>query len=243
MLSKVIMPIATILATIALFFVFRPQEATALFGFNLCYCVLLESLFFGWLGIARSKSDDTTPVLRAILGVWTGGYLIAGAGTMLIYSLILSETIELKYYIAAIIVLTILWLLVSALTADTDCNHHACETQLNSKRDDLRRISQNIARLNLQLRSTCEARGIAFPKSGNDTTPYDRLERNFKSLTASALRNESSIAQLSQIERRANELAQRIQNCEDPTSIIKETTDFVNEAVAEIQLIRNTNIG
>lgn len=42
-------PVLTGVVTIACFFLFQPEEPTALFWINLVYTLLLEALFFGWL--------------------------------------------------------------------------------------------------------------------------------------------------------------------------------------------------
>ncbi|MBP5346225.1 MAG: hypothetical protein J6X31_02285 [Bacteroidales bacterium] len=42
-------PVSTGVVTIVCFFLFQPEETTALFWINLVYTLLLEALFFGWL--------------------------------------------------------------------------------------------------------------------------------------------------------------------------------------------------
>ena len=133
--SGVVIPSLAIVATIILFFVLGGGEKTSLFWFNLCYTVVLEAIFFGYLGIVRSASDKMTGAFYSIMGVWALYYIVAGALTMLIYSLSLAQFVPMKFYVSLLVVITILWLIVAGLVAETDVRHKE-ETGRIQQRDE-----------------------------------------------------------------------------------------------------------
>lgn len=115
------MPAAVIAATVLMFFLFRPEESGALFYVNLCYTLLLEGVFFGWLGLLRGDNGFSV-AFRAAMGVCAFFYVMAGFGWMLLYGMLLSTVLALKWYIALIVIFTLIWLIVGALLAQADNN-------------------------------------------------------------------------------------------------------------------------
>lgn len=119
--ANVVMPAAVIAATVLMFFLFRPEESGALFYVNLCYTLLLEGVFFGWLGLLRGDNGFSV-AFRAAMGVCAFFYVMAGFGWMLLYGMLLSTVLALKWYIALIVIFTLIWLIVGALLAQADNN-------------------------------------------------------------------------------------------------------------------------
>lgn len=119
--ANVVMPTVVIAATVLLFFLFQPAESGALFYVNLCYTLLLEGVFFGWLALLRG-GDGFSVAFRAAMGICAFFYVMAGIGWMLLYGILLSAVLALKWYIALIIVFTLIWLIVGSLLAQTDSN-------------------------------------------------------------------------------------------------------------------------
>ena len=122
LMANVVMPVITLLTTIALAFLFQPEECGTLFYFNLCYILFLECIFFGWLSFLRSGTQEVSTVFRIVTGVMAIYYVIIGASIMLVYSLILSHWVGIKWYIAVLFVLTLLWFILATLIAQADAN-------------------------------------------------------------------------------------------------------------------------
>ena len=117
--SAVIVPLIVIAATIALAFVWSDEGAkSTLFWVNLGYGVLLEAIFFGYLAMIRWGRESFTGAFYSIMGVCAVYYITAGALLMAFSSLM-----SLKLYVTVITVLTLIWLVVGALIAETDSRH------------------------------------------------------------------------------------------------------------------------
>ena len=117
------LPAAVVAGTVALFLMFRPGEPTALFYTNLAYLIFLELLFFGYIDVLYlKKSEELSSPFLALFGVYTLYYTGAGLGWLILYSLALRLFLPMKIYVAGIIVLTLVWLVVSLVTARTDNN-------------------------------------------------------------------------------------------------------------------------
>jgi hypothetical protein len=116
--SAVVVPLVVIAATIALALVWTDGGRGVLFWVNLGYGVLLEALFFGWLHAVRRGSRSFTGAFWAIIGVWLIYYIVGG-----VILLAASFFISLKLYVTVIGGLTLAWVVVGALVAETDTRH------------------------------------------------------------------------------------------------------------------------
>lgn len=117
--SAVIVPLLVIAATVALAFAWSDAEMKSpLFWLNLGYGVLLELIFFGWLAMIRWGRRPFTGAFHSIMGVWAIYYIAGG-----VILLAASSFMSLKLYVTAIVVLTLVWLVVGALVAETDSRH------------------------------------------------------------------------------------------------------------------------
>jgi hypothetical protein len=116
--SAVVVPLVVIAATIALAFAWTDGGRGTLFRVNIGYGVLLEALFFGWLHAVRRGSRSFTGAFWSIIGVWLIYYIVGGA-----ILLAASFFISLKLYVTAIGALTLAWVVVGALVAETDTRH------------------------------------------------------------------------------------------------------------------------
>ena len=122
-IANIILPIVVVGITVTLFFMFKPEKPTTLFYINLGYTVFLEIVFFGYLNLWYAKVKEFSTPFLAVFGVYAAFYAIIGTIWMFGYSLILSYFIPLKIYIAVLIVITLLWIILSVLTAQTDSNY------------------------------------------------------------------------------------------------------------------------
>lgn len=124
MLTSVVLPILVIGATLGLALLFRPEETTSLFWINLVYGILLEGLFFGWMAWFRHPQEGTTPMLSMILSVYAGWYVLCG-GICILGSALASiwTAVDIRWYIAVLVVMTILFCIPAFYIAETDSNH------------------------------------------------------------------------------------------------------------------------
>lgn len=124
LMTAVVLPILVIGSTLGVALLFQPEEATPLFWVNLVYGILLECLFFGWMEWFRHPQEGTTSMLSMILSVYAGWYVLCGGVCILVSAIVsLFAVVQLKWYIASLIVLTVLWCIPAFFIAETDSNH------------------------------------------------------------------------------------------------------------------------
>jgi hypothetical protein len=244
-IAGVLLPAVVIIMTAVLFFMFRPVETTSLFYLNLGYTIILELIFFGYLNVLYSKTREFSTPLFAIFGVYSMYYIIVGVIWMLLYSLALSYFLPIKYHIAVLIVLTLLWIIVSVLTAQTDANYKATTDKLRAEGQTLTYYAQKISLLSSRYEKLCMERGIVYQTDSNNRTILDRLKVKIGYLTPNVFRSETACMQLNTL----------LDKCE---SIIEETESasadklseserkmlrFVNNAIDELDMLKNITRG
>ena len=117
--SAVAVPLIVIAATAVLAFVWSDVgPKSSLFWVNFGYGLMLEMIFFGYLAMVRKGLTSFTGAFYSIMGVCAVYYIAAG---LLLIGL--SSLITLKLYITAIIILSLCWLIIGALIAETDSLH------------------------------------------------------------------------------------------------------------------------
>ena len=128
----------TVVVTVLGFLVFAPEEPGKLFYVNMVYLVLLEILFFGWFHMGKLKSDAAqTPYFKVFVGMHTMGYLVVSLMWMLIYTVFLSEKVDLKVYLLVIGVLSLIWIVMASIVGSQDTQYHAQQTQLDNTTMDI----------------------------------------------------------------------------------------------------------
>lgn len=142
-LTNIVMPCVVYAATIGLFLLLMPEETTALYWVNMVYLILLETVFFGWLVWVRADAKEVTPMLAVIMGTYAVYYVSAGMACIIGSAVAsLFVTVSIKWYIAALVLITILWLIPAALMAQADSNHAERQAQVPDKREELLRRSE-----------------------------------------------------------------------------------------------------
>ena len=142
-LTNIVMPCVVYVATIGLFLLLMPAETTALYWINMAYLVILETIFFGWLVWLRADAREVTPMLAVIMGTYAAYYVVAGLICIIASAVVsLFTAVSVKWYIAAIVVLTVLWLIPAALMAQADSSHAERQAQVADKREELLRRSE-----------------------------------------------------------------------------------------------------
>ena len=129
----------TIVVTLLGFLVFAPEEPGKLFYVNMVYLVVLEGLFFGWFHMGKLKSDAAqTPYFKVFVGMHTMGYLVVSLLWMLIYTIFLSEKVDLKVYLLVIGILSLIWIVFASIVGSQDTHYHEQQTQLEDTTMDIR---------------------------------------------------------------------------------------------------------
>lgn len=146
-MSNVIMPLIVYAVTISLYFIFMPDEPTALFWVNLVYTLFLETAAFGWLfWIKKGDTKDVSPMMSIIIGTYGVYYTIAGIAVMLVFSILSVAGVEIgiQWYIASILVITAVWIVPAFLMAEADSSHKQEIDALQSNTADIRILSMQM---------------------------------------------------------------------------------------------------
>lgn len=241
-ISEIVLPAVTAVLTIVLFFMFRPEDSTGLFWFNLVYTVLLEGIFFGYIIALNRKSEIVSVPFKAVFGIYAFYYIIAGLVWMLLYSLLLARLgVSIKVDIAVTIILTLLWIILSLVTAQADSGYHAgmqefedSKKLLNFKIEKMKLLATRYARL-------CEEKGIVYETESNNRTVVDRLSAKISGLAPGVLKKEVAASQLNTIMDKCESLVDEAEDAPDENlpEINKRIQRFVDNSLAEIELLKS----
>ncbi len=146
-MSNVIMSLIVYTVTISLYFIFMPDEPTALFWVNLVYTLFLETAAFGWLfWVKKGDTKDVSPMMSIIIGTYGVYYTIAGIAVMLVFSILSVAGVEIgiQWYIASILVITAVWIVPAFLMAEADSSHKQEIDALQSNTADIRILSMQM---------------------------------------------------------------------------------------------------
>ncbi|MDR2026356.1 MAG: OST3/OST6 family protein [Prevotellaceae bacterium] len=240
-IAGIILPVITVALTVTLFFMFRPENCTVLFRLNLGYTVLIEAIFFGYVNSLYRKIRTVSTPFLAVFGIYSLYYVIVGAGLMLLYSLALSYFFSVKIYVAALIVLTLLWIIVSVLTAQTDSNYKETVDALNSRQYTLEYFTQKITLLASRYEKICAEKGIRYATESNNRTVLDRLKGKIEFLTPNILNSETACSQLKTMLDRCEEIIEET-NLASGDALAdweKKMQRFVNNTIEELDMLKN----
>jgi hypothetical protein len=241
LIANIILPIVVIAIIIALFFMFKPKETTALFYFNLGYTILLEAVFFGYLNLLYAKVKEFSTPLLAVFGVYAVYYVIIGFVFMLVYSLILSPFLPIKFYIAALMILTLLWVILSVLTAQTDSNYKETVEKLKDDTHTLNFYTQKINLLTNRYEKLCVERGLKYETDSNNRTTLDRLKGKINFLTSNVLSSDTAVSQLTSLFNKCEDIIEETESATEDklVEVQKKMQRFVDNAIAEIEMLKN----
>ena len=167
LLADVVLPCVTVVLTAILFFMFRPDESTGLFWLNLCYTIMLEGVFFGYIISLNHKTESIPVPIKAVFGVFALYYIVVGLGCMLFYSLLLVHFLSIKFYVSALIIITLLWIIGAMLTAQVGSNYQAAQ----EKTDDWDRLVLFVAYAESQATVGPQVRAFTLTKGEYDDLP------------------------------------------------------------------------
>lgn len=181
LVADVIAPLAVILVTIALFFIFMPAEPGTLFWTNLVYSVFLEIILFAY--IVWLPSRDSSIVLKWMSGIYSVFYIGIALVWMLLFSILLCHWLPIKVYFAVIMVLTVLWVLVGAVTVKVDNIDRISSASLADNRRQADYITGNAEMLLQQFNLLL----VAHPELTYLSSPVTTLCRGLSTVSPAAM--------------------------------------------------------
>ncbi|MDR1406544.1 MAG: hypothetical protein LBJ23_00685 [Tannerella sp.] len=239
-IARFILPVTVIVATETLFIMFRPETPPPLFYLNLGYTILLEAIFFGYIDLSYRKITTFSTPFPAVFGIYSLYYVIIGASWMLLYSLALAPLFPINIYIAALIVLTLIWIVLSVLTAQVDSHHKATTDRLNERKYTLEHYTQKTAMLASRYEKLCAEKGIRYATESNNRTALDRLKEKIRFLTPNVLNSDTARAQLNAMLDRCEEIIEEtaLASGDAPGEREKKMQRFVNSAIDELEILK-----
>jgi hypothetical protein len=240
-IANLILPILVITLTTTLFFMFRPKECTALFYLNTGYTIFLEAILFGYINLLYRKIKEFSTPFLAVFGIYALYYVIVGVSWMLLYSFMLSHFFSLKIYIAALIVLTLLWIIMSVLTAQADSHYKETVDRLSDRQYTLEYYTQKITLLASRYEKLCAEKGVRYATESNNRTVLDKLKGKINFLTPNVLNNEMAHAQLNTILDKCNEIIEETALASEDTLAEwdKKMRRFVDNSIDELNWLKN----
>jgi len=243
-IANAVLPIVVIAITISLFFIFKPQEITSLFWINLVYTIFLEAVFFCYLNFLQVKTKKISRPFFAIFGTYCLYYLVLGFVGMLVYSFISIPVSTLdthKIYIAVLIALTVVWIIISVLTVQTDNNYRKTVEALKEQGQSPNFYNQKIALLASRYEKLCAKKGLKYETLSSNRTELDRLKGKISFLTPNVFRNETAVAQILALFDKCENLIDEIEKATGDHAVEaqKKMQQFVDNAVAELDMVKN----
>jgi hypothetical protein len=263
LISTIVLPIVVVMATIALFFLFKPEETTALFYINLVFAVWLEAVLFGYLHFLHIKKADFSTPFYAVFGMYSIFYILIGVVWMLGYSLLISGIIPeemipyrwlriiyvffqsypipLKIYVAVIIILTLAWIAISLITGQFDSNYRQTVEKLKTDGQTLGYYAQKITMLASRYEKICAEKSLKYETHSNNRTILDRLKSKISFLTPNILDNGTAVSQLNSMFDKCEDIIDETESAteEKLPELHKKMQRFVNNAVAELDMLKN----
>lgn len=231
---NIAVPAVLIVATIALLLVFMPEEPGALFWFNFCFIILLEGLFSWYFVGAKQESENISTPMTAMLGTSMLAYIGVCVAVMLIYSLALRELLDIRFYIAALIIITVIWFVPVLLTLRHDNAEKADADITKGRRDNLHFFTEKAKMLAQRYNKACAAQGIKAEQS-----PVDVIVGKVVGLTPNVFRNEMACMQLQSTLDKCEAIVAKMESGENAEQAAQEMQTFASNAVNEIMMLKN----
>ena len=148
-LTSIVLPAIVDVVTIALFFIIVQGEKSPIFWINLCFTLFLETAFFGWIiWVRKEDTNDVSPMLSVIIGTYGLYYVIAGVVVMVLFSglhyIWPDCTSLIWWYVAALLVITVLWMIPAVFMTHADSTHQQQIKNLQMNTADVRSLSMQM---------------------------------------------------------------------------------------------------
>ena len=236
---SVILPATVIVTTIELFFIMGGEVKTSLFWFNLCYAVALEALFFVYLNMLRFASDRTGEAFHQMKGMWALYYMIAGMATLLVYSLLLAHFVPMRFYISAIIIYTLFWVIVAGITAKNDMMQKEQAVRIQHRSKMLDYYTDSMSQLEKRYTKISRKHDIPLATSGYNCE-LARLTLKIRSLLPRVFDLDITLDKLDQIIDSCTEMLDAVEAAPaaDRQSISDKVKYFTDHSIDEIEIIK-----
>ena len=240
----ILLPVAVIAITIVVFFLLKPQETTALFWINLFYTVFLEAVFFGYLNVMYLKSSDLSSPFYAVFGMYCFYYIVLGAGCMVAYGLMVKffyTPDTNRVYFALLMLITLLWIIVSEMNAQTDSNLKRTVESLKERGISLNYLIQKITLLTLRYERLCVKKGLRYETLPQNRTELDRLKGKITFLTPNVFNNDAAVVKISALIVRCEDLVIEMEGAtkERAPAVQTKMQRFVDNAITELDVVKN----
>lgn len=193
LIANIVAPVMIIIVTVALFFVFMPEEPTTLFWFNMTYTALLEIVLLAYIGWLPVGVDSV--VLKWLLGYFSIVYIVIAIVWMVLFSTVLCNVFSLRVYFSSIAVITVLWFFIAASTVKIENISASSKAALTNNRGELDRITNDASMLleqfNLQ-KST-------HPELEQASRSVTTLCRGIATLSPTVMANDTNLRRIKNI--------------------------------------------
>ncbi|MDR1129804.1 MAG: hypothetical protein LBK96_02360, partial [Prevotellaceae bacterium] len=154
---------------------------------------------------------------------------------------VLSHFFSLKIYIAALIVLTLLWIIVSVLTAQADSHYRSTIDMLSDRQYTLEYYTQKITLLASRYDKLCAEKGIRYATESNNKTVLDRLKGKIGFLTPNVLNSETARSQLNAMLDKCEGIIEEMALASEDSLAEweKRMHRFVNSSIDELDMLKN----
>lgn len=241
--TSLVMPIVIIIATIVICLLLKSEEPTTLYWVNFGFGIFWELIFFGWMALSRSDTSAVSSVFKAVSGGMSLYYISISFIVMLIYTLGLTEHIELKWYICIQFALTLIWYVLGSLAAHYDNSFSAKQEKLNELRFVVTLNASKVSQLATRCSQIYAAHNMAYKTEANIKNPIERLSQKIKFLTPNVLQNATVATQLNLMIDTCDELLDKLDGAENDDSFkrAEEKLDsFVKTSIADIDFLKST---
>lgn len=199
--TDIIMPLLVVAVTCVIFAIFAPEDSTPLYWFNMVYVGLLELLIFGHITLLSSQAGISMPV-RLVFGTYALGYTVCALIWLLVYSIILRDSVPVKVYYSVAAVLTMLWIICSALTLKADHSEVESRADITDNRNSVDRLLRRGDALAAMVAER-QKRDSDFAAAA---PAFRRLTNAIQGLTPNVMADEENVATIRSICDRAEDM-------------------------------------
>lgn len=243
-ISAFVLPAIVAACTIVMFFIFRPENAGALFYTNMVYTLVLEGIFFGYINVLfQKKNHDLSTPFYAVFGIVAVYYIVAGLAWMLLYSIALSGVMAMKYYIAGLMIITLLWIILSLVLGRQDTNYKESVEKLDEDFKSIAFFSQKADMLVNRYQAICVEKGISRPAGMQYLNRLSPVANAISTLPPKTCQNPTLGAQLASLLDKCEELINQTEDApaEELENMTKKMDRLVASALPQIDFIKNAS--
>jgi CO dehydrogenase/acetyl-CoA synthase gamma subunit (corrinoid Fe-S protein) len=143
-------------------------------------------------------------------------------------------------------ILTLLWIIISALTAQTDSNYKQTVETLKEQGQSLNFYKQKITLLASRYEKVCAEKGLMYQTDSSNRTELDRLTGKISFLTPNVFRNETAVVQITALFNKCESLIEETESASTikvAAETQKKMQRFVDNAITEVDMLKNLTRG